>query len=86
MAPISRILDNQQIARLGAFDTDGPREIMHLFQFDIAHICGIIVILDLTAGPVIGLDLELVPRFDPDRDRNVRMPTVMHLVIAMRAF
>lgn len=57
---------------------------MHLFQFDIAHIRRVVVILDLPAGPVIGLDPEVVARFNPDRHRNIRMPAVMDLFVGMR--
>jgi len=38
---------------------------MHDRQIDVAHIVGGIVVLDEAAGPVIGLDDEIVARIDP---------------------
>jgi hypothetical protein len=38
---------------------------MHDRQIDVAHVVGGIVVLDEAAGPVIGLDDEVVARLDP---------------------
>jgi hypothetical protein len=76
----------EQIARFGPFHTDRAGKVMYLFEFDVAHVGGIVVILDLAAGPVIGFDLEIVPRLDPDGDGNVGMPAIVYRLIGVRAF
>ena len=79
-------VDHQQIARLGPFDADRAGEVMNLLEFHVAHVRGVIVVLDLTTCPVIGLDLEIIAGFDPDIYRNVRMPAVMDVFIGVRIF
>ena len=78
-------VDDQQIARLGAFDTDRAGQEVHDGQIDVANVVGGFVVLDEAAGPVVGLDDEVVARLDPGHDRNVRMPAVVdHVVLVGR--
>ena len=55
-------IDHQEIAGLGALDADRAGQEMHDRQIDVAHVVGGIVVLDETAGPVVGLDDEIVAR------------------------
>ena len=83
--PHIKKVDHQQIARLSALDTDRPGEKMHNGQIDVADIVGGFVVLDETAGPVIGLDHEILAGFDPGHDRDVRVPAVVdHVVLVGR--
>src|SRR3954464_8460545 len=67
-------INHKQVARLGALDADRTGEEMHNRQIDVAHIVGRVVVLDEAAGPVDGLDDEVVARLDPRHDRNIRVP------------
>ena len=83
--PNIKKVDHQQIARLGALDTDRPGEKMHNGQIDVADIVGGFVVLDEAPGPVIGLDHEVVAGLDPGHDRDVRVPAVVdHVVLVGR--
>ena len=44
------------------------------------------VVLDEAAGPVVGLDDEVIARLDPLDDRNVRMPPVVDHVVLVGGF
>ena len=44
-------LDQQQVAGLGTLDFEGPGEVVHLREVDVADVVGGIVVADLTAGP-----------------------------------
>lgn len=44
-------LDQQDVAWLGAFDLEGPGEVVDLCQVDVAHVVCTVVVLDLAAGP-----------------------------------
>ena len=78
-------IHHQQIAGLGALDADRPRQKVHDRQIDVAHVVGGIVVLDEAAGPVIGLDDEIVAGIDPGHDRDIRMPAVVdHVVVIDR--
>ena len=78
-------IDHQEIAGLGALDADRAGQEMHDRQIDVAHVIGGIVVLDEAAGPVVGLDDEVVARLDPRHDRNVRMPAIVdHVVLVGR--
>ena len=58
-------VDHQQVAGLGALDADRAGQEVHDGEVDVAHVVGGIVVLDEAAGPVIGLDDEIVARIDP---------------------
>lgn len=45
-------LDQQDVARLGAFDLKGPTEVVHLGEVYILDVVGRVVVLDLASGPV----------------------------------
>ena len=53
---------------------------LHL-KVDVAHVVGGIVVLDEAAGPVVGLDDEVVAWVYPFDHRNVRMPAVVDLIV-----
>ena len=55
-------VDHQEIAGLGALDADRAGQEVHDRQIDVAHVVGGIVVLDEAAGPVVGLDDEIVAR------------------------
>src|SRR5579863_3728536 len=74
-------IDHQEVAGLGALDADRPREEVHDRQIDIAHVVGRIVVLDEAAGPIVGLDDEIVARIDPRHDRHIGMPAIVDHVI-----
>jgi len=44
-------LYEQQIARHGALNLKGPREVMNLGQVDVLDIVGAVIVLDLAASP-----------------------------------
>ena len=78
-------VDHQQIAGLGALDADRAGQEVHDRQIDVAHVIGGIVVLDEAAGPVIGLDDEIVARVDPRNHRDVGMPPIVdHVVVVGR--
>ncbi len=78
-------VDNQEIAGLRALDADRTGQKVHDRQIDIAHVVGGIVVLDEAAGPVVGLDDEIVARIDPRHHRNVGMPAIVdHIVFVGR--
>ncbi len=78
-------VDHQQIAGLGALDADRAGQEVHDRQIDVAHVIGGIVVLDEAAGPVIGLDDEIVARIDPRNHRDVGMPAIVdHVVVVGR--
>ena len=74
-------VDHQQIAGLGALDADRAGQEVHDREIDVAHVIGGIVVLDEAAGPVVGLDDEIVARADPRHHRNVGMPPIVDLVV-----
>jgi hypothetical protein len=74
-------IDHQKIAGLRALDADRAGQEVHDRQVDVAHVVRRIVVLDEAAGPVDGLDDEVVARVDPFHDRNVGMPAVVDLVV-----
>ena len=77
---------HQEIAGLGALDADRAGQEMHDRQIDVAHVVGGIIVLDEAAGPVIGLDDEIITRIDPGHHRDVRMPAVMDHVVVVGRF
>jgi hypothetical protein len=78
-------IDHQQITRLGALDADRTGEKMHDRQVDVAHVVGGVVVLDEAAGPVIGLDNEVITRIDPRHHRDVGVPAIVdHIVVVGR--
>lgn len=74
-------VDDEEVAGLGALDADRSGEEVHDRQVDVAHVVGRIVVLDEAAGPVIGLDDEIVAGIDPGHDRDIGVPAVVHHVI-----
>ena len=74
-------IDHQQIAGLGALDADRAGQEVHDRQIDVAHVVGGIVVLDEAAGPVDGLDDEIVAGLDPLHDRDIGVPAVVDLVV-----
>ncbi len=77
-------VDDQKIAGLGPLHTDRAGEEVHDRQIDVAHIVRGIVVLDEAAGPVIGLDDEIVTGVDPGDDRHIGMPAVVDHVVVVR--
>src|SRR6202171_3443090 len=76
-------IDHQQIAGFGALHPDRAGQEMHDRQVDVAHVVGGIIVLDEAAGPVIGLDDEIVARTDPRHHRNVGMPAIVNHVVVV---
>ena len=76
-------IDHEQIAGLGALDADRAGQEMHDRQIDVAHVVGGVVVLDEAAGPVIGLDDEVVARLDPRHHRDIGMPAVVNHVVVV---
>ena len=78
-------VDDQQVAGLGAFDADRPGQEVHDGEIDVAHVVRGFVVLDEAAGPVVGLDHEVVAGLDPGDNRDVGMPAVVdHVVLVGR--
>ena len=77
-------VDHQEIAGLGALHPDRAGQEVHDRQIDIAHVVGGVVVLDEAAGPVIGLDDEIVAGLDPGDDRHVGMPAIVDHVVLVR--
>ncbi|MNI11206.1 hypothetical protein D3C73_643430 [compost metagenome] len=74
-------VDHQQVARLRAVDTHRARQVMHGGQVDIAHVAGVVVVLDRARRPVVGFQDEVVTGLDPARHRDVRVPAVVNLLV-----
>ncbi len=80
--PTSSKSTTQEVAGLGALDADRAGQEVRDRQVDIAHVVGRVVVLDeAAAGPVDGLDDEVVTEADPLDDRNLGMPAVVDLVV-----
>jgi len=47
-------------------------------QVDVAHVVGAVVVLDEAAGPVVGLQHEVVAGIDPAGHGDVGVPAVVH--------
>ena len=77
-------VDHQQIARLGPFDADRTRKVVHRAEVDVAHIVGAVVVLDEAAGPVVGLQHEIVAGVHPAGHGDVGVPAVVHHLVARR--
>ncbi len=77
-------IDDQDIAGLGAGDLDRADQMMTGRQVAVADVGGVVVVLDLTAGPVEGLDDEVVARLDGDDRRDIRMPAVVERLRLLR--
>src|ERR1700682_455401 len=76
-------IDHQQVAGLRALAADRAGQEVHDRQIDVAHVVGGVVVLDEAAGPVIGLDDEIVARADPRHHRDVGMPAVVNHVVVV---
>ncbi|MNX37815.1 hypothetical protein D3C86_681340 [compost metagenome] len=72
---------HQQVTGLGAFDTDGAGQEVHRGQVHIAHIRGIVIVLDRAARPVVGFKHEVIARLDPRRHGNIGMPAIVHAFV-----
>jgi hypothetical protein len=79
-------VDDQEIAGLGAMDADRPGQKVHDGKIDVADIVGGFIVLDESAGPIVGLHDEVFARLDPLDDRNVRMPPVMDQLVFVGRF
>ena len=78
-------VDHQQVAGLGALDADRAGQEVDDRQVDVAHVVGGIVVLDEAAGPVVGLDDEVVAGLDRGDHRDVGVPAVVdHVVVVGR--
>jgi hypothetical protein len=75
---------HQQVAGLGAFHADRAAEVVHGGEVDVAHVVGGVVVLDEAAGPVVGLEHEVVAGLDPAGHRDVGVPAVVHLLVRRR--
>ncbi|MNC73764.1 hypothetical protein D3C75_1250200 [compost metagenome] len=54
---------------------------MHRGQVHVAHIGGIVIILDRSAGPVVGFQHEIIAWPDPRRHGDIRMPAIVHAFV-----
>jgi hypothetical protein len=77
-------IDHQQVAGLGTLHADRTRQEMHRRQVDVADVVGAVVVLDEPAGPVVGLEDEVVAGLDPASHRHVRMPAVVDVLVLVR--
>jgi hypothetical protein len=59
---------------------------MHDGEVDITDVIGGLVVLDEAAGPIIGLDDEVIARLDPRHDRDIRMPAIVDHVVLVGRF
>ena len=75
-------VDDEDVAGLGAGDLDRPEQMMAGRQVAVADIGGVVVVLDLTAGPVESLDDEIVARLHRHDRRDVRMPAIVQRRVA----
>ena len=76
-------IDHEQVAGLGTLDADRAGQEVHDRQVDVAHVVGGIVVLDEAAGPVVGLDDEVVAGLHGRDHRDVRVPAVVHHVVVV---
>jgi hypothetical protein len=54
---------------------------VHRREVDVAHVVGAVVVLDKAAGPVEGLEDEVVAGVDPAGHRDVRVPAVVDVLV-----
>jgi hypothetical protein len=59
---------------------------VHDGEIDVAHVIGRFVVVDEAAGPIVGLDDEIVARLDPRHNGNVRVPAIVDHVVLVRRF
>lgn len=57
-------LDDEDVARLGGFDLEGPGQVVDLGQVDVLHVVCAVVVADLSTGPVKTFDLDRLAVFD----------------------
>ena len=74
-------VNHQQVAGLGTMHTDRAGEVVHGGEVNVAHVAGVVVVLDRAGGPVVGFEDEVVARLDPAGHRNVRVPAVVNLLV-----
>jgi acetamidase/formamidase len=60
----------------------GDLLVVHSGKVDVAHVVRTVVVLDVAAGPVVGLEDEVVAWLDPHGNRDVRVPAVVHQRVA----
>jgi len=79
-------LDFEQVAGLRAVDVDGPSQIVNLTEVDVSDVVGVVVVADLSAGPVEGLQSHRLAGVSLGDRRNVRMPAVERLGVGLFAW
>jgi hypothetical protein len=70
-------VDHQEVARLGAFDVEGPAEDVHAGQRRMANVVGRVVVLDRAVEPLAAVGAEDVSGLDRRDRRDVRVPAVV---------
>ena len=76
-------IDHQQVAGLGAFHAHRAGQEMHLGEVHVAHVLGVVVVMDLAAGPVVAFNDEVVAGLHHRRHGNVGMPAVVHHIVVV---
>jgi hypothetical protein len=74
---------HQQVPGLGALHAHRAGQEVHGGQIHVADVVGAVVVLDRAAGPVVGFQDEVIPRFHPYGHGNVRMPAIVDLRVVV---
>ncbi|MNT12322.1 hypothetical protein D3C72_1472450 [compost metagenome] len=79
-------IHHEEVARLCAFHAHRAGQEVDDGEVDVTHIVGRVVVLDETAGPVVGLQDEVLAGLDPAGHRDIRMPAVVDVGVLVRRF
>ena len=71
-------INDEQVAGFRALHADGAAEVMNLRQIDFQNVAGVVVVLNLAAGPIDTLHAEFLTRFHVSDHRDIRMPAVVN--------
>lgn len=70
-------VDDQQVARLGPLDVEGPREDVHAGKRGIPNVIGGVIVVDGAVEPLADIRAEYCAGLDRYGRRDVRVPPVV---------
>jgi hypothetical protein len=69
-------LDFQKVSGFGPLDVDGTGQIVDLREVDVSNLVRIVVVRNLTAGPIKRLQTDRLAGLRFDDRRDVRVPPI----------
>jgi hypothetical protein len=78
-------VDDEEIARFGTLHSNRAAQEVDDGEVDVTNIVGGVVVLNEAAGPIVGLNDEVLAGFHPCNHGDVRVPAVVDHVIFVRA-